>query len=119
MKTSITHIIKFETAHQLTDSYSKKCQNIHGHSFKCEVTFEGDVDQRTGMLIDFKETKEILDLVIEKYDHHFFTKAKFNGMNPTVENMVQDIFNHVRLHSMLVKRVRLWETDSCYAQVGY
>jgi len=119
MKTSVTKVIKFETAHQLTDSYSKECQTMHGHSYKCEVTFEGDVDSSTGMIIDFKEIKEILDPVIKKYDHQCFTKDKYNGYNPTAENMAQDIFDMVRFESMLIKRVRLWETDTCYCTVGY
>lgn len=122
MKTSVTKIIRLQTAHQLTDSYSKECQTIHGHSYKCEVTFEGDVDSETGMIIDFKKIKEMLDPVIEKYDHQFFTKSTFNGQNPTAENMAQDIFEMVRFGSSpqtLIKRVRLWETDTCYAEISY
>ncbi len=122
MKTSVTKIINLETAHQLTDSYAKECQTIHGHSYKCEVTFEGEVDRNTGMIIDFKKIKEILQPVIDKYDHKFFTQATFNGLNPTAENMCQDIFNMVRFGSSpqpCIKRVRLWETDTCYAEIGY
>ncbi len=118
MKTSVTKVIKFETAHQLTDSYSVACQTIHGHGYKAEVTFEGDVDEETGMIIDFKKIKELLEPVFDKYDHKFFTKETF-GKNPTAENMAQDIFNMVREDSRLVKRVRLWETDTCYCDVGY
>lgn len=122
MKTSVTKIITLETAHQLTDSYSHECQTIHGHSYKCEVTFEGEVDPETGMIIDFKKIKEILQPVHDKYDHHFFTKDTFNGINPTAENMAKDIFEMVRFGSTpqtLIKRVRLWETATCYAEVGY
>jgi len=118
MKTSVTKIITLETAHQLTDSYSKECQNIHGHSYKCEVTFEGDVDNKTGMIMDFKLIKEMLEPVHEKYDHAFFTEENF-GFNPTAENMCRDIFGMIRDKTMLVKRVRLWETTTCYAEVSY
>lgn len=119
MKSSVTKIVKFETAHQLTDSYSKECQIIHGHSYKCEVTFEGSIDKDTGMIMDFKLIKEVLQEVVDKYDHQFFTKDTFDGFNPTAENMCIDIFNMVRSNTVLITRVRLWETDSCYAQVGY
>jgi len=118
MKTSVTKVIKFETAHQLTDSYSKECREIHGHSYKCEVTFEGNVDEETGMVMDFKLINELLQNVIDKYDHKFFNKGIFGG-NPTAENMAKDIFNMVRSDSRLVTRVRLYETDTCYAEVGY
>lgn len=118
MKTSVTKVIKFETAHQLTDSYSVACQTVHGHSYRAEVTFEGDVDPLTGMIIDFKKIKELLEPVLNKYDHQFFTKDTF-GKNPTAENMAKDIFNMVRKDTLLVIKVRLWETDSCYCTVGY
>ena len=122
MKASVTKIIKLQTAHCLSDSYSKECQTMHGHSYKCEVTFEGEIDPKTGMIIDFKKIKEILQPVHDKYDHKCFTKDTFNGHNPTAENMAKDIFQMVRFGStpyVSIKRVRLWETDTCYAQVGY
>lgn len=122
MKTSVTKVIKFETAHQLTDSYSKECQTIHGHSYKCEVTFEGEIETKTGMVMDFKLIKEVLQPVVKKYDHKFFTKETFNRENPTAENMAMDIFNMVRFGvkpGILIKRVRLWETDTCFVDVGY
>jgi 6-pyruvoyltetrahydropterin/6-carboxytetrahydropterin synthase len=118
MKASVTKIIKFETAHCLTDSYSKECQRVHGHSYRCEVTFEGDIDKNTGMIIDFKKIKELLNPVFEKFDHQCFDKKSF-GENPTAENMATFIFNMVRDNCRLVTRVRLWETDTCYAEVGY
>ena len=117
MKHSVTKIIKFETAHVLTESYSKECQTPHGHSYKCEVTFEGDLD-KSGMIMDFKRMKEILQPVVDKYDHKMFSEDNF-GTNPTAENMCMDIFDMVRNQTMLIKRVRLWETDTCYAEIGY
>ena len=90
---------------------------MHGHSYKCEVTFEGDIKE-DGMIMDFKKIKEILAPVVEKFDHQAFTKESY-GKNPTAENMCIDIFNMVRLQSLAVKKVRLWETDTCYAEVGY
>ena len=117
MKTSVTKVIKFETAHVLTDSYSQECQQVHGHSYRAEVTFEGDVG-KDGMIIDFKKIKEILQPIVEKYDHKMFTEENF-GCNPTAENMASDIFRMARSQSVQVKRVRLWETDSCYCTVGY
>lgn len=118
MRTSVTKIITFETAHQLADSYAEECQNIHGHSYKCEATFEGDIDRQTGMIIDFKRIKEMLDSVHKKYDHAFFTKDNF-GSNPTAENMCLDIFWMLRNKTTLIKKVRLWETASCYTEISY
>jgi len=121
MKTSLTKVIKFETAHQLTDSYSKECQNIHGHSYKAEVTFEGEVHEETGMIVDFKFIKESLEPVLDKYDHKFFTKETY-GKNPTAENMAWDIFNIIKNNpnvGILLTKVKLWETETCAIEIGY
>lgn len=119
MKTSVTKVIKFETAHQLTEAYSEICKQIHGHSYKAEITFENDIDPETGMIIDFKQMKEILQTVVDKYDHKFFTKETFGGLNPTAENMAMDIFKMVKKQYVFIKKVKLWETDTCFCEVGY
>jgi 6-pyruvoyltetrahydropterin/6-carboxytetrahydropterin synthase len=118
IKTRVTKIFRFETAHQLTDSYSKECQEIHGHSYKCEVTFEGPIDPVTGMVIDFKLVKEIVDPIIKKYDHKFFTKESY-CKNPTAENMAEDIFWSIRDATLLIVKVKLWETETGFVTVGY
>lgn len=118
MKTSVTKIVKFEMAHQLTDCYSEECKQIHGHSYRLEVTFEGAVDPDTGMIIDFKKIKEYLQPIIRRYDHKFLTKESY-GKNPTAENMAMDIFNGIRGQTFMIKTVRLWETETGYATVSY
>jgi len=118
MKTSVTKIVKFEMAHQLDECYSEECKNIHGHGYVLSVTFEGAVHPDTGMVMDFKEVKEILQPIVDRYDHKFLTKESY-GKNPTAENMALDIFHAVREKTPLLKRVRLWETDTGYAEVSY
>jgi 6-pyruvoyltetrahydropterin/6-carboxytetrahydropterin synthase len=118
MKTSVTKIVKFEMAHQLDECYSEECKQIHGHGYRLEVTFEGDVHPVTGMVVDFKEVKELLQPIIARYDHKFLTKESY-GKNPTAENMAMDIFQAIRQKTLMLKKVRLWETDTGYAEVSY
>lgn len=118
IKTTVTKIFKFEAAHQLTDSYSKECQEIHGHSYTCEVTFEGQVDPVTGMVMDFKLVKEIVDPIIKQYDHKFFTTENY-CKNPTAENMANDIFWAIREKTLSIIKVKLWETETGFVTVGY
>lgn len=117
MNTSVTKIFKFEMAHQLDSCYAGECKNIHGHSYKLEVTFDGELN-KDGMVMDFKEMKEIVQPLVDHFDHSFITKDDFN-MNPTAENMAKYIFDKIRQCTILIKKVRLWETDSCYAEVSY
>lgn len=118
LKTTMTKIFKFEMAHQLTDSYSQECQEIHGHSYSVEVTLEGPIDPVTGMIMDFKKLKEIVKPIIDSYDHKFFTKESY-GANPTAENMANDIFWKIRKKTLLIIKIRLWETDTGYVEVSY
>ncbi len=118
MKASVTKIVRFEMAHMLDECYSQECKRIHGHSYKLEVTFEGEVNPATGMIIDFKAVKEMLQPVVDRYDHQFLTSETY-GKNPTAENMAIDIFAQISKQSALIKRVRLWETHSAFAEVSF
>jgi 6-pyruvoyltetrahydropterin/6-carboxytetrahydropterin synthase len=93
----------------------------HGHNYALEVTLEGRPDPRTGMVLDLKELKEILNReVVELYDHRFlnYEVPPFDHETPTLENMARDIWRRIaprlangsrRLHA-----VRLYETQDLY-----
>lgn len=105
---TITKEVFTETAHRLFD-YEGDCSNIHGHSYRWQVTIGGEIDEKTGMLIDFKQLKLIIEIaIVELFDHclvlnqkdplyrslkkakHYGKNKKIYGMsgNPTVENFV-------------------------------
>ena len=69
---SITKQFKFELAHRLVDSYSVKCQSVHGHSYLCEVTLAGEHLDNTGMLMDFGEVKDNIAHLFDAWDMHLF-----------------------------------------------
>lgn len=117
MTVSVTKCFGFEAAHHLPN-YDGACNRLHGHSYKLQVTVSGSVDEATGMIIDFSVLKDVVkSKVVDRYDHRnlneFFS-------NPTAENMVQHIFkelaksfNHMGLE---VESVKLWETESSFAE---
>ena len=119
--TAVTKLFEFEACHHLPH-YDGACHNIHGHSYKLEVTVSGQVsknenDPKCGMIIDFKDLKAIVKSVaVDKYDHsnlnEFFP-------NPTAEIMVKQIA--VDIMSKLPQGVylmscKLWETSTSYAE---
>lgn len=93
----------------------------HGHNYMVEVTLSGEPDPSTGMVLDLKELKEILNReIVEPFDHRFLNHEvpPFDRIVPTAENIAIEIWNRLapsfsngraRLHS-----VRLWETDDLY-----
>lgn len=70
----ITKEFRFEGAHALP-GYDGKCRNIHGHSYIMYVTVKGSPINGTGspkdgMVVDFKQLKEIVnENIIDKFDH--------------------------------------------------
>ncbi len=81
-----------------------KCANLngHGHNYTLEVTVKGEVDPRTGFVVDLKDLKEILNReVLEALDHRHLNKEvpEFAQQIPTTENLAIAIWK--RLESKL------------------
>ena len=113
----ISRMFKFEAAHSLPE-HKGSCKNVHGHSYTGEVTISClEEDMQNGMVMDYGDLKIIIKEVITgKYDH---INLNVIFSNPTAENMVKVIFDHVdnriNLPVKLVK-VSLKETvnSNCY-----
>ena len=92
MAISIRTEFSFEAAHKLNLTYESKCQNLHGHSYKCAVTItsafaQNDVLDANGMVIDFSELKKIIREQIENRLDHKYLNDVFGDVNPTAEYM--------------------------------
>ena len=122
----------FNAAHQLyipTWSEEKnfatfgKCANpnYHGHNYELEVKVSGEVDPETGMLINLKDLKDVIEKHVEdKFDHRNLNLEfeEFKTLVPTAENLCFVIWEILReqLDDDLDLRVRLWETPRNYVQ---
>lgn len=99
-----------------------KCSNLngHGHNYTLEVTVKGEVDQRTGFVVDLKQLKEILESeVVAAMDHRHLNKEvpEFATQIPTVENIAVVIWNRLvtKLKTAKLHRVRVYESDNLFA----
>jgi 6-pyruvoyltetrahydropterin/6-carboxytetrahydropterin synthase len=98
--------------------------NGHGHNYVLEVSVEGDPDPLTGMVIDLKELKDILENeVIGPMDHRFLNHevAPFDKVVPTTANIASEIWRRIE-HALKgrnfdLARVRLFETPDLYVDV--
>src|SRR3954467_3061431 len=93
----------------------------HGHNYVVEVSLRGDPDPVTGMVLDLKELKEILnEQVVTPYDHRFlnYEVPPFDRVVPTTENIALDIWRRLEPHlSNGVRKlhaVRVYETPDLY-----
>ena len=85
-KIRITKKFNFETGHALY-GYDGKCKNVHGHSYKLSVTvigtpFSDTNNVKYGMVIDFKDLKDIVESeIVDVFDH----ATVFNKNTPHIE----------------------------------
>jgi 6-pyruvoyltetrahydropterin/6-carboxytetrahydropterin synthase len=107
MEAYLTISTHFSAAHLLAHpdlSYEEnseiygKCArpNGHGHNYHLEVTVKGEIDQRTGMIVDLGALNQVIvDMVVEPFDHTFLNKdiPYFAQVIPTAENIAVHICN--------------------------
>jgi 6-pyruvoyltetrahydropterin/6-carboxytetrahydropterin synthase len=98
--------------------------NGHGHNYVLEVTVEGDPDPITGMVIDLKHLKDILEeQVVGPMDHRFlnYEVSPFERVIPTTANVAREIWHRLEPHitspATRLARVRLFERADLYVDV--
>jgi 6-pyruvoyltetrahydropterin/6-carboxytetrahydropterin synthase len=98
-----------------------KCNNPngHGHNYTLEVTVKGEVDKRSGFVVDLKQLKDIMNReVIDAMDHRFLNRevAEFKDAIPTTENLAISIWRRLqpKLRLATLHRVRVYETPDLF-----
>ncbi len=98
-----------------------KCNNPHGHghNYTLELTVKGEVDAKTGFVMDLKDLKEILNReVLDVMDHRFLNKEvpEFAEAIPTTENIAISIWKRLekKLRVARLHRVRVYETPDLF-----
>lgn len=107
---------------QNRDLYGERSSSHgHGHNYVVEVTIEGEPDAVTGMIVDLKVVKDILnELVVEPMDHRHLNHEvpPFDSIIPTVENIAREIWRRLdpafQFDNARLKNVRLYETSDLY-----
>ena len=87
MRARLTKDFTFEAAQTLPRApQDHKCRKMHGHSFKIEVSVEGDVDQSVGWVYDHAEISAAMKPLLQMLDHSYLNDIE--GLdNPTIENI--------------------------------
>ena len=110
----------FAAGHALRN-YRGKCENVHGHNYRCQVTLEGEQLDSIGLLVDFVELKRVVHGVLDRMDHQWLNEfSPFDVLNPSAENMAKYIYDQVAeglpsRDGVKVGAVKLWETDTASA----
>ena len=113
----------FAAGHYLRN-YRGKCENPHGHNYKVRVTLAGGELDKAGLLLDFKDLREVMRQVIDRLDHQMLNDIEpFKDLNPSAENLAKYLYDQTnrglrqitngRVH---VKDVTVFETDTTTAK---
>ena len=110
----------FAAGHALRN-YRGKCENVHGHNYRCQVAVEGTTLDEIGLLVDFVELKRVVHAVLDRMDNQWLNEfPPFDALNPSAENMAKYIHDEVKQglgvrEGVRVGTVKLWETDTASA----
>ena len=128
----ITRRAEFSASHRCYNSNLSEEQNRdlygerasshgHGHNYVLEVTIDGEPDAVTGMVVDLKVVKDILnDRIVEVMDHRHLNHEvpPFDHVIPTVENVAREIWKRLQpsltFTNAHLSNIRLYETSDLY-----
>lgn len=125
---------RWEMGHRLPDHFGL-CKNIHGHSYKMIVEFEGELDKNQ-MVIDYYDVEKIINPILEKLDHSYMvnkddkvlleflekidSKRVVVEFFATAENICLYLLNEIKKHplpnNISSVKVRVYETQLDYAE---
>lgn len=135
----VTREMTFDSAHMLSN-YVGRCHNLHGHTYKLQVTLEGEVEDETGMVVDFQTLDQYIRSVIDSYDHAIIFSSEKYRKEPenellhwaeefdmhyiicrskcTAENIASDICYDIQhlVGEPYKVTCKLWETPNSFAE---
>ena len=130
---TVTKTVRFDAAHVLTN-HAGLCRNLHGHTYRVDVSVAGEADGGDGMVIDFKDLKSLLaETVCARFDHAFIYNTESPGereiaavlekhgmrvaplpFRSTAENLARHFYGELLPSVPGLVAVKVWETaDSC------
>ena len=132
---TITKSVKFDAAHVLTN-HKGLCKNLHGHTYRVDVSVRQSEDDVSDMVMDFKDVKRICEeVVLSKFDHAFIydetsadeaeiaavvvkhgMRAAALPFRSTAENLARWIFRALKDRIVRLHAVRVYETADSFAE---
>ncbi len=113
----VTKTIVFDAAHRLPGTpEGHKCAGLHGHTWRVKLWVTGEVDAKTGWIIDFHDLESIVrEHAIDYLDH---TDMNQTIENPTTENLA--LWLHEKTQQPLsaegvaITKIEIQEGDDCW-----
>jgi len=133
--TTVTKTVKFDAAHVLTN-HQGLCKNLHGHTYRVDVSVTQPEADGRDMVIDFKDLKRLAtETICDRFDHAFIYNTESagereiaavvekNGMRTvaipfrsTAENLAKLFYNDLKPRIPGLSAVKVWETADSSAE---
>ena len=132
---TVTKTVKFDAAHVLTN-HQGLCKNLHGHTYRVDISVSQREGEDSDMVIDFKDLKSIAEAVIcDRFDHAFIYNTTSPGeceiaavveknsmrtvaipFRSTAENLAKYFFELLIARIPNITSVKVWETAMSSAE---
>lgn len=132
---TVTKSVKFDAAHVLTN-HQGLCKNLHGHTYRVEVSVAQEPGSTADMVIDFKDLKRTCEeVILARFDHAFMYDETSEGeselaavvmklgmravampFRSTAENLARYFFGELKAHVAGITAVKVWETPDSHAE---
>lgn len=96
----------------------------HGHNYELHVSVTGQIDPKTGMIINLTDLKKHVKVVLEQFDHKFLNVDTnfFDEQIPTTENIGRILFKLIDetlkdKGNFELQKIRLYEMKDLYVDV--
>jgi 6-pyruvoyltetrahydropterin/6-carboxytetrahydropterin synthase len=111
--------VGFAAAHQLR-GYKGKCENLHGHNWRVQISVSAERLNEIDIAIDFHDLKKIAQEVVAPLDHAFLNDVfPFTEKNPSSENIAKWIYDSLKKKindgNLRTAAVTVWESESASA----
>ncbi len=133
--TVITKTVRFDAAHILTN-HRGLCKNLHGHTYRVDVSVASDTTSSNDMVMDFKDLKHIAtEEICDKFDHAFIYNTNSEGeceiaalvekyemrtvaldFRSTAENLAKYFYELLKERIPHLASVKVWETNDSSAE---
>ena len=131
--TTVTKTVKFDAAHILTN-HKGLCKNLHGHTYRVDISAAMSDDEQGDMVMDFKDLKRVsVEAICDVFDHAFIYNTESAGereiaavlgkygmrvaplpFRSTAENLARHFYERLLPRVPGLVAVKVWETaDSC------
>jgi len=132
---TVTKTVKFDAAHVLTN-HCGLCKNLHGHTYRVDVSVAQGAGDTGDMVIDFKDLKRIAgETICDAFDHAFIFNTESEGereiasvvekhgmrtvalpFRSTAENLARHFFGLLKDRIPGLCAVKVWETADSSAE---